>query len=119
MSETIFSKIIKREVPATIRYEDANFIAFDDIKPSAPVDILIVPKKEFASLQDVPIEDTHTFAGLLQTARKVAEKVGISSNYRLVMNVGDEIQLVKQIHIHLMGGWSTTTLNQVKVKNSS
>lgn len=117
MAETIFDKIIRKEIPATVRYEDDDFLAFDDINPSAPVDVLIIPKKSFATLQDVPMEDDDTFAGLLKTVRKVAEKVGISDNYRLVMNVGDEMQQVKHVHIHLMGGWESKKRAQVKLKN--
>ena len=117
MPESIFTKIINREVPAKIQYEDDDFIAFDDIKPSAPFDILIVLKEPYATLQDVPLEKTAAYAGLLKTARKVAEKVGISDNYRIVMNVGQDMQLVKHVHLHLMGGWPTEQLHQVKLKN--
>jgi len=117
MADTIFEKIIRKEIPATIRYEDDEFMAFDDINPSAPVDVLIIPKKSFATLQDVPMEDDATFAGLLKTVRKVAEKIGISDNYRLVMNVGNEMQQVKHVHIHLMGGWKAEKLAKVKLKN--
>ncbi len=114
---SVFTQIINREVPANIRYEDDHFIAFDDIKPSAPVDIVVATKREFPSLQDVPIADEEIFAGLLITVRKVVEAAGISENYRLVMNVGNEMQMVKHIHIHVMGGWSEAQLQQIKLNN--
>lgn len=118
MSEdSVFTKIIKRELPATIRYEDDKFIAFDDIKPSAPIDILVVTKEQIPTLEDIPEDREDLFAGLLQTVCKVAKIAGIASNYRLVMNVGHGMQLVKHVHIHLMGGWDEEKIQKVKLKN--
>ncbi len=118
MPDTIFTKIINREIPATIQYEDENFIAFNDIHPAAPVHILIVTKKPFSTLGAVELTDSATHAGLLQTARKVAEKMGISDNYRLVMNVGPDMQAVPHVHIHLLGGWSEKKREQVKTSDT-
>ncbi len=103
--DSIFTKIIRREIPATIRYEDDEFIAFDDISHRAPVHVLVVPKKPYATLEDVSEMDTDFHARLLLTARKVAKLLGIGNDYRLTMNVGKTVQAVHHIHIHIRGGW--------------
>lgn len=102
---SIFSKIISGEIPATMRYEDAEFIAIDDIHPQAPVHVLLIPKEPFPTLEDVEMSNGHFHKVLLQTARRVAELVGIADNYRLVMNVGRNVQMVHHIHVHILGGW--------------
>lgn len=102
---SIFSKIIKKEIPATIRYEDENFIAFDDIHPEAPVHVLIVPKKEIAYLEDVEINNLEFMGQLIQIARKVAKEMKTAKNYKLMMNVGKKMQDVHHIHLHLLGGF--------------
>ncbi|SRR5258708_2081020 len=118
MSEdSIFTKIINRELPATIHYEDDAFIAFDDIAPSAPFDIIIAAKEPFPTLLDVPYERVDILAGLLATAKKTAMAVGLGENYRIVMNVGQHMQLVKHIHLHLMGGWDKKKILKVRQKN--
>lgn len=104
---SIFTKIINREIPATIRYEDDEFIAIDDIQPAAPVHILIIPKKPFVTLEDVPTDDERLHAGLLLTARKIVAKMQIADNYKLFMNVGSVVQAVPHIHLHLLGGWQS------------
>lgn len=109
MSEpTIFTKIIAREIPAQIRYEDDQFLAFDDISPKAPIHVLLIPKTEYASLEAVDLADDQFHAKLLQTARKVANELGISDNYKLMMNVGRNVQAVHHIHVHILGGWKST-----------
>jgi histidine triad (HIT) family protein len=105
MADSIFTKIINREIPATIQYEDNDFIAFNDISPRAPIHVLIVPKKPFLSLEEIPEENTELHAKLLLTARKIAKKLGIQENYKLFMNVGEGVQVVHHLHLHLMGGW--------------
>lgn len=111
---SIFTKIINRELPSTIRFEDEKFIAFDDIKPSAPYDIIVTTKEEFETLNDVPEGRDEILAGLLDTARKTAKLMGFGDNFRLVMNVGHRMQLVKHIHIHLMGGWDKQAMEKEK-----
>lgn len=107
MSEdSIFTKIINKEIPATIRYEDEQFIAIDDIHPAAPVHILIIPKEPLKNLENVSVEDEQFHASLLLTARKVAKEAGINDNYKLMMNVGPQVQAVQHIHLHLLGGWN-------------
>lgn len=102
---SIFTKIINREIPANIEYEDDQFIAIHDINPAAPVHILIIPKQEHTTLETIPLEDDQFHAQLLKTARLVAKKAGISENYKLMMNVGKKVQMVQHIHLHLLGGW--------------
>ena len=105
MSDSIFTKIIQREIPATIQYEDDAFIAIDDINPKAPVHVLIIPKKPYQTLEAVDLSDTDFHAQILLVARKVAKKMNIAENYKLFMNVGERVQEVHHIHLHLTGGW--------------
>lgn len=105
MSESIFTKIINREIPAKIEYEDDQFIAIHDIHPAAPVHILIIPKEPLETLESVPVEDDDFHASILKIARLVAKKMAISDNYKLMMNVGTQVQAVHHIHLHLLGGW--------------
>ncbi len=102
---SIFTQIINREIPSTIEYEDQEFIVIRDISPKAPIHVLVIPKKEIATLEDIELEDTGFHSRLLLTARKVAKKLGIEQNYKLVMNVGLKMQVVHHIHLHLLGGW--------------
>lgn len=103
--KTIFSKIIDREIPASIRYEDDEFIAIDDINPQAPVHVLVIPKHPHPTLEDIPTSDADFHAQILLTGRKVANEVGIADNYKLFMNVGRRVQEVYHIHLHVLGGW--------------
>jgi len=107
--DTIFTKIIKREIPATIRYEDDDFIAIDDISPIAPVHVLIIPKHPYPSLEAVELEDATFHATLLQLARSLARKLDIDENYKLLINVGAQVQAVPHLHVHLIGGWHRST----------
>lgn len=113
---SIFTKIINREIPSTIEYEDDEFIVFRDIHPHAPVHVLVVPKHEYKTLEEVAMSDKDFHAKILLVARTVAKKLGIAENYKLMMNVGDQMQLVPHIHMHLMGGWDTSAME--KEKNS-
>jgi histidine triad (HIT) family protein len=103
--DSIFTKIINREIPSAIQYEDDNFIAINDIQPKAPVHVLIIPKHPYITLEDLSLSDEQLHAGLLITARKVAKKLGIEQNYKLFMNVGKDVQEVQHVHLHLTGGW--------------
>jgi histidine triad (HIT) family protein len=106
MSETIFSKIIRKEIPADIVYEDANVLAFRDISPQAPVHVLFVPKKAFATLNDVPAEEAELLGRLLLAAAAYAKGEGFADGgYRIVMNVNrDGGQTVFHLHLHLLAG---------------
>ncbi|MAU10718.1 MAG: histidine triad nucleotide-binding protein [Anaerolineaceae bacterium] len=103
---SIFTKIINREIPSDIVYEDDLVIAFRDISPQAPVHILIVPKKEIATVNDVTAEDEMALGRLFTAAAKIAEENGIAaSGYRLMVNCNEDGgQEVFHIHMHLLGG---------------
>lgn len=103
---TIFKKIIDREIPADIIYETDDVLAFKDIAPRAPVHILIIPKKEIATVNDVADEDALVMGQLFVAAKHIAQAQGIAeSGYRLIMNVGDHGgQEVYHVHLHLIGG---------------
>lgn len=104
-TETIFSKIIRREIPAEIIYEDDLVIAFKDIHPQAPVHILIIPRKPIAQLADTEPEDHALMGHLLLTVKRVAQQLGLDNGYRVVINTGtDGGQTVNHLHLHILGG---------------
>ncbi|MBD2186818.1 histidine triad nucleotide-binding protein [Pseudanabaena mucicola] len=106
MSETIFSKIIKREIPATIIYEDDLSLAFRDVNPQAPVHFLVIPKKPIVKLSEATVEDQSLLGHLLLVANQVAAQEGLES-FRLVTNSGAAAgQSVFHLHIHVLGGRS-------------
>lgn len=104
--ETIFSKIIRKEIPADIVYEDDSVLAFNDIAPQAPVHILIIPKKPIPTVNDVVPEDEHTLGHMFAVAAKLAREHGVDeSGYRLTVNCNSEGgQEVYHLHMHLLGG---------------
>lgn len=106
MPDTIFHKILRRELPADIVYEDEHLIAFRDIAPQAPVHVLFVPKRDYATLNDVPEEDAIVIGRLATAAARYAKAQGFAeSGYRIVMNCNhDAGQTVFQIHLHLLAG---------------
>ena len=106
MPETIFAKIIAREIPADIVYEDDQTLAFRDVNPQAPVHVLIIPKKPLANLLDAQPDDALLLGQLMQAAVHVARTLGIAdSGFRVVANVGpDAGQSVDHLHLHLLGG---------------
>ena len=105
MSDTIFGKIIRREIPADIVYEDDLTLAFRDINPQAPTHILVIPKKPIPRVSDAVAEDRDLLGHLLLTVKKVAEEVGLNNGYRVVMNNGnDGGQTVDHLHLHILGG---------------
>ena len=110
MSDTIFSKIIRREIPADIVYEDNLVLAFKDVNPQAPTHILVIPKKSIPRLSESATEDTELMGYLLMTAKKVAEQAHLTNGYRVVINNGaDGGQTVDHLHLHILGsrslGW--------------
>ncbi len=108
-SDTIFSKIIRREIPAEIVYEDDRCLAFKDINPQAPVHILLIPKQPIPSLADATAEDRDLLGHLLLSAQQVAQQVGLSEGYRVVINTGnDGGQTVYHLHLHILGGRGMT-----------
>jgi histidine triad (HIT) family protein len=106
MTETIFSKIISREVPADIVYEDDDILAFRDISPQAPVHILVIPKVKIATVNDIQPAQAELIGKMVLVAQKIAHQEGIAEDgYRLVMNCNQHGgQVVYHIHLHLMGG---------------
>jgi diadenosine tetraphosphate (Ap4A) HIT family hydrolase len=106
MSDTIFHKILRREIPADIVYEDEHLFAFRDIAPQAPVHVLFVPKVDFATLNDVPASQAEVVGRLAVAAADYAKREGFAeTGYRIVMNCNAEAgQTVFQIHLHLLAG---------------
>jgi histidine triad (HIT) family protein len=104
MSETIFSKIIRKEIPADIIYEDDRVLAFRDVNPQAPVHILIIPKQVIVSISEAAEADTALLGHLLLTVKRVATQEGLEEGYRIVINTGkDGGQTVFHLHLHLLG----------------
>lgn len=102
---TIFGKIIKGEAPCDKVFENERIIAFKDIAPHAPVHILIVPKKEIPTLQDVGPEDYPLMGEIIAIAQKLAKEYEIENGYRLLVNNGSEAgQVIFHLHFHLIGG---------------
>ena len=102
---TIFGKIIKREIPADIVYEDELCLAFRDVNPQAPVHVLIIPKQEMAKLADATAVDQALLGHLMLTAGNIARALGVEKAFRLVVNNGAEAgQSVFHLHLHLLAG---------------
>jgi len=106
--DTIFGKIIRKEIPANIVYEDDLCLAFTDISPQAPTHILVIPKQPIPKLTDVTNADKELLGHLLLTVKKVADDAGLTENgYRVVINTGnDGGQTVFHLHMHILGGRS-------------
>lgn len=100
---TLFTKIINREIPAEIVYEDDHCVAFKDTNPQAPVHVLIVPRQEIAGVASLPDSGDHQH--ILNAAKTIAENLGLKDGYRIVINQGlDAGQTVDHLHAHLIGG---------------
>jgi len=116
--ETLFTKIINREIPADIVYEDELTLAFKDINPQAPFHVLIIPKKVIATINDIEKEDRELVGQLYLVAAKLAKQHGFSdSGYRVVMNCNEDGgQTVFHIHLHMLAGkemgWPPYTNNK-------
>lgn len=107
MAETIFSRIIRREIPARIVHEDEQSLAFHDVAPQAPVHVLVIPKRPIPSLASTVPDDAALLGHLVTVATQVARTLGLDDGYRLVVNCGrDGGQSVDHLHIHLLGGRS-------------
>lgn len=102
---TIFSKIIRREIPADIVYEDELCLAFRDVNPQAPVHVLVIPKKEIPRLADATDEDQAVLGHLMIAAGKIARQLGVDNAFRLVTNNGVAAgQSVFHLHLHILAG---------------
>ena len=106
MEDCIFCKIINREIPSDIVYEDDEVIAFKDIRPVTPVHILVIPKKHISSLVELTEEDEAVIGKIYTVINKVAKVAGIlEKGFRVIVNCGDDGgQEVKHIHFHVLGG---------------
>ena len=105
--KTIFKRIIDKEIPAKIVHEDDLCLAFHDVNPQAPTHVLIIPKREIASLADVTTGDQALLGHLLLTAHRLARQLALANGYRVVINCGrDGGQTVDHLHLHLLGGRS-------------
>ena len=106
MEDCIFCKIVEKDIPSELIYEDDQIVAFNDINPQAPIHVLIIPKEHFASLNDIPEEKKDVLSHILLKARQIAQNLGINDKgYRIVLNTGrDSGQVVFHIHFHLLAG---------------
>lgn len=102
----VFCKIVKKEIPASVVYEDNDMLAFRDARPIAPVHILIIPKQHIESINDLGDKDAELIGRIIITAKKIAEEFDISpKGYKLLFRVGEwGGQEVMHIHLHLIGG---------------
>jgi len=107
---TIFKKIIDKEIPADIVYEDDLCLAFRDIRPKAPIHILLIPKKEIPTIQDITAKDSELLAHLMTKVTEIAKSENIDeTGYRVVINCKDDGgQEVPHLHFHIMGGRQMT-----------
>jgi histidine triad (HIT) family protein len=102
---TLFGKIIRREIPADIVYEDDLCLAFRDINPQAPTHVLLIPKREIDKLSNARSEDEALLGHLLLAAGKVAKQLGVGDAFRLVLNNGAQAgQSVFHLHLHILAG---------------
>ncbi|MFZ5559528.1 MAG: HIT domain-containing protein [Patescibacteria group bacterium] len=106
MGDCIFCNIISKDQPTDILYEDGDFIVIRDIKPLAPIHLLIIPKEHIASINHLEKKHRELIGDMFLLAKKVAKEHGISEGYKLAFNTGRKGgQLIDHLHLHLMGGW--------------
>ena len=104
--DCIFCKIIKKEVSAEILQESPDIVIFRDIRPSAPVHYLAVPKKHISSIKEISRDDEALLGHLIHLAKDAAEELNLAG-YKLIFNVGkDGGQIIDHIHLHILGGWN-------------
>ncbi len=105
MTDNIFLKIANKQIPAKIIYEDDQCVAFHDINPQAPVHVLIIPRREIATHDEVTAADEQLLGHLHVVARQLAQQLKLSEGYRLVLNCKERAgQTVPHLHLHLLGG---------------
>ena len=103
--KTVFKRIVDREIPAKIVYEDQWCMAFEDIKPAAPTHLIVIPKKEIPSANQISQEDEAIVGHLFVAMRTIAERLGLEGGYRVVTNCGpDAGQEVMHLHFHMLAG---------------
>ena len=107
MSETIFAKIIRREIPVEVLFEDDECLAFRDNNPQAPIHFLVIPKRQIKSIAQLEPNDSELAGHLLSVCQTVAKQEGLANGYRIVTNIGiDGGQSVEHLHFHVLGGRS-------------
>lgn len=108
MSDCLFCRIARKEIPSKTVFEDADCVAFEDINPQAPHHVLVVPRAHYETLDDVPASETAMFGRMVMVATRIARERGLGeSGYRLVLNCRESAgQSVFHIHLHLLGGRS-------------
>ncbi|MFO0727307.1 MAG: histidine triad nucleotide-binding protein [Myxococcota bacterium] len=107
--KTVFARIIDREIPAKIVFEDERVLAFHDVSPQAPVHVLVIPKKPIDRAENLSPADEALVGHMVVVASQLAKELGLHSGYRLVMNNGaDGGQTVFHLHLHLLGGRAMT-----------
>lgn len=103
--DCLFCKIVNKEIPSSIVFEDNDFIVFKDIHPKAETHLLLVPKKHIESIDAVEDSDVNLIGRLILTAKKIAEASNLKGRYKLIFNVGrDGGQIIDHIHLHLLSG---------------
>ena len=109
MSDCLFCKIVKKEIPCDLVLESENYLAFKDIDPKAPIHILVIPKKHFDDITELSFQDLDLTAGLMEMVSKVAQSENLEKGFRVVLNTGpDAGQSVQHVHAHVLGGRSLT-----------
>jgi histidine triad (HIT) family protein len=109
LSDNIFLKIVKKEIPAKIVYEDDHCVAFHDTTPRAPVHVLIVPRKEIRTHDEITAADREVIGQMHLAAVQIARQLGLTDGYRLVINCRERAgQTVPHLHMHLLGGRDMT-----------
>ena len=104
MANCIFCKIVGKEIPANVVYEDEKILCFHDITPQAPVHTLLIPKKHIASIDDVLAEDQELMGHIMVKIKEIAQNLGLQNGYRVVNNCGEDgMQTVQHIHFHILG----------------
>lgn len=105
MSDCLFCKIISGEIPSAKVYEDDLVYAFRDINPQTPVHVLVIPKKHFASMDEIDQAEDHEIAACLRAVRLIARQENLEKGYRVISNCGpDACQSVPHLHFHILGG---------------
>ena len=109
MTNCIFCKIVNKEIPADIIYEDDEVLGFKNIEPEAPVHFLFIPKKHLEWKGDFEAQELALLSKLISSAKKIAEKERISNACKLIFNMG-KTGHISHIHLHLLGGWDKTKI---------
>jgi len=104
MSDCIFCKIVNKEIPANVVYEDDQVLCFHDVAPQAPVHVLLIPKKRIPSMDDLQEEDKELMGHMMVKIKEIAKLLDLENGYRVVNNCGvDGMQTVDHIHFHILG----------------